>query len=107
MPKTRKKLRPARPKPKTVLEEDEYYLKPEDYEDIINTLQSMSLVFERSPAAFKQMEEEHIRFHFLVLLNGLYEGDATAETFNSSGKTNILINWWVFRGIVNADSIRR
>ncbi len=93
LPKKPKKLKPAKPKPQTVLEEDEYYLKSDDYEDIIKTLQSMSLVFERSPAAFEYMEEEHIRFHFLVLLNGLYEGEATAETFNSSGKTDILINW--------------
>ena len=62
------------------------------YEDILSVLQSMSLVFERSPEAFIKMGEEHIRFHFLVLLNGLYRGEASAETFNLGGKTDILIS---------------
>jgi hypothetical protein len=37
------------------------------------------------------MEEEDIRQHFLVQLNGHYEGQATGETFNYEGKTDILI----------------
>ena len=32
-----------------------------------------------------------MRTHFLVQLNGQYEGQATGETFNYSGKTDILI----------------
>lgn len=37
------------------------------------------------------MKEEDLRQHFLVQLNGQYEGQATGETFNLSGKTDILI----------------
>lgn len=37
------------------------------------------------------MKEEDLRTHFLVGLNGQYEGNATGETFNSEGKTDILI----------------
>ena len=37
------------------------------------------------------MDEEAIRTHFLLQLNGHYEGLATGETFNSVGKTDILI----------------
>jgi hypothetical protein len=37
------------------------------------------------------MGEEHLRDHFLVQLNGHFEGNATGETFNKSGKTNIII----------------
>ena len=48
-------------------------------------------VMERSPAAFKGMKEEDMRTHFLVQLNGQYEGQATGETFNCDGKTDILI----------------
>ena len=51
----------------------------------------MALVMERSPQAFKSMGEENIRQHFLVQLNGHYEGQATGETFNYDGKTDILI----------------
>ena len=37
------------------------------------------------------MDEESLRSHFLVQLNGHYEGQATGETFNYEGKTDILI----------------
>jgi hypothetical protein len=46
---------------------------------------------ELSPHAFLDMGEEDLRFHFLVQLNGAYQGQATGETFNFQGKTDILI----------------
>lgn len=54
-------------------------------------MQDMALVMERSPDAFKSMDEEALRQHFLVQLNGQFEGKATGETFNMSGKTDILL----------------
>jgi len=35
-----------------------------------------------SPHAFSDMGEEDLRFHFLVQLNGAFQGQATGETFN-------------------------
>ena len=52
---------------------------------------NMAHVMERSPSAFESMGEEDLRTHFLVQLNGHYEGQATGETFNYEGKTDILI----------------
>lgn len=46
---------------------------------------------ELSPHAFLDMGEEDLRSHFLVQLNGAFEGQATGETFNFQGKTDILI----------------
>jgi hypothetical protein len=66
-------------------------LDPKEYEHILSVLKSMSLVIERNPSAFTTLEEEAIRTHFLLQLNGHYEGTATGETFNASGKTDILI----------------
>lgn len=63
----------------------------EEYEHIIHVLANMGRVMEYSPGAFSKMFEEHLRFHFLVQLNGQYEGQATGETFNLAGKTDILI----------------
>lgn len=63
----------------------------EDYDRIIDILQNMGLVMERSPDSFAGMREEDLRTHFLVHLNGLYKGRATGETFNSKGKTDILV----------------
>lgn len=51
----------------------------------------MAQVMERSPSAFSTMDEESLRSHFLVQLNGHYEGQATGETFSYEGKTDILI----------------
>lgn len=63
----------------------------ENYEHILSVLQNMVLVIERSPGTFAGMREEDIRNHFLVQLNGHYEGQATGETFNGEGKTDILV----------------
>ncbi len=62
-----------------------------EYNSIISIIDGMVKVMERSPAAFKSMREEDMRTHFLVQLNGQYEGQATGETFNNSGKTDILV----------------
>lgn len=74
---------------------DPYILEPaldnETYNKILMTLQSMSLVIERSPETFKNMDEEAIRTLFLVNLNTQFQGQATGETFNCTGKTDILI----------------
>lgn len=63
----------------------------QEYEHILLVISNMVVVMERSPKAFQQMGEEDIRQHFLVQLNGQYEGQATGETFNYEGKTDILI----------------
>ncbi|MFD1940822.1 hypothetical protein [Paradevosia shaoguanensis] len=62
-----------------------------DYSHILTIIENMTTVMERSPKAFRGMGEEDIRSHFLVQLNGQYEGNATGETFNAEGKTDILV----------------
>ncbi len=62
-----------------------------EYEHILSVISNMVHVMERSPHAFRDMKEEDLRQHFLVQLNGQYEGQATGETFNFEGKTDILI----------------
>ena len=71
-------------KPEPALPDSEY-----DY--ILEVIDHMSRNIERSPSTFVQMKEEQIRDIILVNLNGHYEGSATGETFNSQGKTDILI----------------
>jgi len=66
-------------------------LSNQTYEEILNIIENMSLVMERSPSAFINMKEEDLRVHFLVQLNGQYEGEAMGEVFNLEGKTDILI----------------
>ena len=63
----------------------------DEYDRILDIVRNMVLVMERSPQAFVKMAEEDLRQHFLVQLNGAYEGQATGETFNFEGKTDILV----------------
>ena len=87
--------RRARPTGKPEVETGRYSPEPtlneEEYQHILKVLSSMSLVFERNPVTFSLFNEESIRDCFLLQLNGHYEGRATGETFNASGKTDILI----------------
>lgn len=89
-PEVRRRLSPVRPqvvapfKPEPTLDEAEY-------QHILNVMDNMTKVMERSPHTFQKMGEEDIRQHFLVQLNGQYEGQATGETFNFQGKTDVLI----------------
>lgn len=62
-----------------------------EYENILTIMRNMVRVMEASPQAFATMKEEDLRQHFLVQLNGQYQGGATGETFNYEGKTDILI----------------
>jgi hypothetical protein len=89
IPVARKKVVPKLPE--TTKASPEPYLELAQYEDILETIQNMALVIERSPAAFQHLREEELRWLFLVPLNGLYEGGASGETFNFDGKTDILI----------------
>jgi hypothetical protein len=66
-------------------------LATEDYQEILRIMRNMVRVMELSPHAFVAMGEEDLRSHFLVQLNGAYQGQATGETFNFQGKTDILI----------------
>ena len=71
-------------KPEPVLDEGEY-------QNILDIRMNMALVMERSPSAFTTIDEEDLRQHFLVQLNGQYEGQVTGETFNCQGKIDILV----------------
>ena len=90
-PEVRRKITPQLPPVNTTPYKPEPVLSDSDYEHILSVMENMVLVMERSPSAFADMDEESMRTHFLVQLNGHYEGQATGETFNYEGKTDILI----------------
>lgn len=91
VPVVPKKVIPQMPSASTAPFKPEPTLPMEQYDHILSIASSMVHVIERSPSSFVNMKEEDIRQHFLVQLNGQYEGKATGETFNESGKTDILI----------------
>ena len=83
--------RPTKPKVSTKSYQPEPSLDEKEYLHILEIMKSMSLVIERNPSSFSSLDEESIRDHFLLQLNGHYDGGATGETFNAAGKTDILI----------------
>lgn len=90
-PEVRRKISPRPPVASSAPYKPEPVLQEAEYKHILGILENMVKVMEQSPAAFSKMDEESLRTHFLVQLNGHYEGNATGETFNFEGKTDILI----------------
>ena len=90
-PSVRRKTTPSQPPAAATRFVPEPTLEMQQYEHILSVMLNMVAVMERSPKAFREMQEEDLRQHFLVQLNGHYEGQATGETFNFEGKTDILI----------------
>ncbi len=91
VPVARKRILVRMPTPSTATYVPEPTLEMHVYEDILQAISSLSVMMERSPSAFASMGEEHLRDHILVILNAQFEGQATGETFNRTGKTDILI----------------
>jgi hypothetical protein len=70
-------------------------LEPGSYELLLERLRVIGQAIERVPEPFRDLDEEALRFLFLVILNSQFglEGAATGETFNAEGKTDILVRW--------------
>lgn len=90
-PEVRRRIQLSPPPVSTAPFKPEPVLATQDYEHILSVMTNMAIVMERSPSAFQSMGEEDLRQHFLVQLNGHYEGQASGETFNYEGKTDILV----------------
>ncbi|ESX10828.1 hypothetical protein X768_13950 [Mesorhizobium sp. LSJC265A00] len=90
-PEVRRNIAPTLPPALSAVFKPEPVLSGEEYESIMKIMEGMVQVMEYSPSAFAHMGEENLRTHFLVQLNGQYQGQATGETFNYEGKTDILI----------------
>lgn len=62
------------------------------YETIISEINSFGASMERKPSLYLGKDEEGLRDTFVTLLETRFEGiTATGETFNHSGKTDILL----------------
>jgi hypothetical protein len=63
------------------------------YQDILQTIYDMGKVFERLPSTYSGKDEESLRDHLILQLEPRFEGSTTGETFNKTGKTDILIRY--------------
>lgn len=81
---------PARRDP-GVPEPLEPVLVAEFYEHILSVVMAMARGMERQPGDYASWQEEQLRDVLLVILNTHYQGTATGETFQKSGKTDLLV----------------
>lgn len=66
----------------------------EIYFDILDVIYNSGKKMERKPSLYKDKDEEGLRDQFLFILEDRYESTtATGETFNKSGKTDILLKY--------------
>lgn len=61
------------------------------YQQILGVIHDVGKQFERLPSTYSGKTEEHLRDHILLILEPNFEGAATGETFNKTGKTDILL----------------
>ena len=86
-PKVRRSIEQLRrPEPKRV---EIPRLQPEEFETILNVIESQGVTFERTPGAVSKLDEEEIRDFILGSLNGAFDLGATGEAFSKRGKTDI------------------
>jgi len=64
------------------------------YKDIIANINSVGKSMERKPSIYQRKNEESLRDFILMFLENRYESTtATGETFNKTGKTDILLKY--------------
>lgn len=90
-PEVRRKVVPNLPPSSSIPWKPEPVLEMSLYEEILRRITHAATTWEHSPGAFAGMGEEDLRTQLLFFLNGQFEGQGTAETFNKEGKTDILI----------------
>lgn len=65
-----------------------------NFHEILKIINDVGKNFERLPSTYKGKSEEDIRDHILLILDPNFElGSASGETFNKTGKTDILLRY--------------
>lgn len=91
IPPKRKKISISKPEVEDKGFKPEPTLDDSTYKEILKLIHDVGKEFERLPSLYAGKEEEHLRDHFLMILEPNFQGSATGETFNKIGKTDILL----------------
>lgn len=87
--KMREKIRVVMPRPQQKYQDPE--LEAKTLQIVIDLIDRQCESFELTPKAFAKMEEELLRDQILAMLNTIFTGSATGESFVRTGKTDILL----------------
>lgn len=63
------------------------------YREILQDVFNVGKNLERMPSTYQTKGEEDLRDYILLFLEAQYQGSATGETFNKTGKTDILLRY--------------
>lgn len=86
-----KKIRTKKEYPSKKKMENDYEISDNDYNNINSIISLSCISIEKSARTFYKLQEEELRDVILSNLNTHYQGNATGETFNKTGKTDIYI----------------
>lgn len=93
-PTLREKITISQPKVTEKGYTPEPTLDDKQYHQILTIINDVGKNFERMPSVYKGKDEETLRDHILLIIDPNFEsGSATGETFNKSGKTDILLRY--------------
>lgn len=93
-PAITKKIIPQPTVPKGKEFSSEPMMSTEMYNDVLRVIYDSAKNMEKKPALYMGKDEEGLRGQFLFVLETRYEGaTATGETFNRSGKTDIMLKY--------------
>ena len=94
VPAIRKKIQLPKPIASTEPYSPEPTLDQSIYDGILKVINDTGKVFERLPSTYGDKGEEDLRDHLILQLTPHFElTSTTGETFNRSGKTDILIRY--------------
>jgi len=93
-PTIKKKIIPQPTIPKDKKYSSMPTMSKEMYDDTLKVIYDSGKSMERKPSLYKDKDEEGLRDQFLFILETRYEGiTATGETFNRSGKADIILKY--------------
>lgn len=93
-PTLKKKIIPQPSIPKGQETSSEPTMSKEMYDDVLKVIYASGKNMEKKPALYKNKDEEELRDQFLFVLETRYESTtATGETFNRSGKADIILKY--------------
>ncbi len=94
VPVVRKTLPPPKPLPGSTPYRRAWTLDPKTYEEILQAIQDRGRSWERLPRAYAAKGEEALRDELIVQLASQFSwASTTGETFNKTGKTDILMRY--------------
>lgn len=98
--KIKQKIQIVKPEPK---QKTDLILQRKSVESVLELIGNQGRQFETTPKVFSELGEEALRDIILSMLNAVFDGSATGETFVKNGKTDIHLQMNIDGGILTAE----